>query len=283
MSEFFNTPPEMGGTENTQTNDQQQQAPQSPTPQHQSAPTQSEVTALEKLEKFKFRDREYTPQALEKELMLRSDYTKKTQAIAKVKGYYDSLDADLEDVKENPHLAEEFRKIYPKEFHVFLRHVLREESQGSQGQQSSQSQQRQQQQQAELPREFQQKFQRFEQYVQEQETAKYEAQLDNTITRLSSKYPEGNEELVLARAQAYLDNAPKGTQITETQWEKMWKQSHDQSIERYQKKQQEIFTKQKTANQGAKDMGSGASASSGQAPAKVRFKDVADQILKQGR
>jgi len=279
MSEFFNTPEAMSqGTEQPQTQDTNQgQAPSSPTPQNQQAPTPAEITALEKLEKFKFKDREYTPQALEKELMLRSDYTKKTQALSKVKSYYDSLDADLEDVKSNPHLADEFRRLYPKEFHGFLRHVLKEEAQSQQGQQSSQ------QKAAELPREYQQKFQRLEQYVQEQETAKYEAQLDNTISKLSAKYPEGNEELVLARAQAFLDNAPKGTEISEQQWEKMWKQSHDQAIERDKSKQQAIFNKQKTANQGARDMGAGASASAGQAPAKMRLKDVADHYLKQGR
>lgn len=281
MSEFFNTP-DFSGTENTQPeNTNQGQGAPSPNPnQGQSVPsTQAEITALEKLEKFKFKDREYTPQALEKELMLRSDYTKKTQAIAKVKGFYDSLPHDLEDVKANPHLADEFKRIYPKEFHVFLRHVLREEAQGQQGQSQPQTAA----QKAELPREFLQEFNGLKEYVREQETAKYEAQLDNTITRLSAKYPEGNEELVLARAQAFLDNAPKGTQISEAQWEKMWKQSHDQAIERDSKKQQAIFNKQKTANQGAKDMGAGASASAGAAPQKVRFKDVAEHILKQGR
>lgn len=275
MSEFFNTP-DVSGTEQTQGNEASGSSSAPSTNTHIPAPpqTQAEIIALDKLERFKFGDKEYTPDQLRKERMLHQDYTKKTQALSKVKSYYDSLQIDLDDVKANPHLADKFREVYPKEFHKFLDYVIRQEERAQAAQENGQNVPSR----SEIPQEIQNKISRFEAYVHEQETAKYEAQLDTRIARLSSKYPEGNEELVLARAQAYLDNSPQGTQISEAQWEKMWKQSHDQAIERDKKRQEALFNKQKSANNAAKDMAPGGQAV-GSAPQKIRLKDVADQIL----
>ena len=53
----------------------------------------------------------------------REDYTRKTQEIAQERRYFANLDADLEKVRNNPSLAEEFKRIYPEQYHNFLRYT----------------------------------------------------------------------------------------------------------------------------------------------------------------
>lgn len=277
MSDFFQQP-EQFGTENTQTTEAQgTEAPstQASQPQSREGMTQAEIVALDKLERFKFGDREFTPETLRKSMMFQSDYTKKTQALKQVDGYYKNLQYDLDHVRDNPKLADKFKEIYPKEFWKFLNYVVKQEDK-PQGQAAGQ--QTTQQQKFELPKEVQDRLNRVESYVKEKEVERFDAQIDSTFAKLSQKYPDGNEEIVLARAQAMLDQNPD-MELNEAAWERLWKQSHEQIAGLIKKKQEAMFNAQKSANTKAKDIGAGGG-TPGAAPVRVKFKDVQEQIIK---
>lgn len=274
MSEFFQQPDQIGTENNQQTPAQSDQSFGQPnTPQSKEGMTPSEVVALEKLERFKFGDKEWTPDALNKAIMRQSDYTKKTQAISQIKGYYDNLKPDLEMVKSNPALADKFKEIYPKEFWPYLDFVMAkmERDQEASGG-SAQSR-------AELPKELQERLDRVETYVKEKEVEKYEATLDTTFAKMSQKYPDGDEEVVLAKAQVLLEQNPHA-KIDEATWDRLWKQSHDKVNGLIKKRQETMFNQQKEANSKARDMGPGG-AIPGSAPTRTRLKDVAEIAIQQ--
>jgi hypothetical protein len=94
---------------------------------------------LEKVEKFKFDGKEYTLKELRtllaKEKEQQRDYTAKMQKLAEerkswetqrkeTQRFDDNLYADLQAVKDNPQLAQEFLKVYPQSYHRHLRAVL---------------------------------------------------------------------------------------------------------------------------------------------------------------
>ena len=95
---------------------------------------QSEITELEKLERFKFKGEEWTPKKAEQAFMRQQDYTKKAQELAEQRKEYESelkhreyrsnLKADINHVLKNPSLADEFKKIYPEEYHYALELAL---------------------------------------------------------------------------------------------------------------------------------------------------------------
>jgi hypothetical protein len=83
--------------------------------------TNSQISELEKLEKIKYNGKVLSGKDLARELkegsLRLSDYTKKTQAIAEERKYYDNLAVDLQKLKANPALVDQFKSIYPQKFH----------------------------------------------------------------------------------------------------------------------------------------------------------------------
>lgn len=233
------------------------------------------ILDLEKAQKFKFGDREWTPDQLKKSIMLHSDYTKKTQAVAETRKYYDNLEADLDYIKSSPNKQEAmqmFMQTYPKTFHRYLSLVGGHE-QAANLQAQSQSQ---------IPQELLQDLQMVKSYVQEKETQAIEAQLDQTFSTLAKKYPEGDEDVVLARAQALLDSKREtepGFRITNEMWDKLWKSSHEKNVSKYEARQKGILEKQRTANQSYKGPAAGG-AVPGQAPVRMNLKQATEHAVK---
>lgn len=260
----------MEGSLNNQSNETSHSASSSNPPEgNQGENRTQEEILLDKLDKFKFGDKEWTPDQLRKSIMLHSDYTKKTQQLAEARKYYDNLDADIEAVKANPQLAAKFKEIYPEEFHRYLKYAGHSESQSQQqGVQSSQ-------QQAAVDPQFLDRFSRLESYVKEKEVQAYEAQLDNTFATLSKKYPNGVEDVVLAKAQALLD---KGEELSNQSWENLWKQSHESMTKRIDQMQQQKFEAQKGANSKAKGPGIGGGIP-GEAPRRMTLKEATEQAV----
>lgn len=248
---------------NTAQNQVQNREQSQPTPQEAKA-----IFDLDKAEKFLFRGKEYTREQLDKEFMMRSDYTKKTQELSgfrKEAQYYQNLDADLATIRTNPALAEQFRQIYPEKFHKFL------DLMGVKAPETSQKSY------AELPPEIQAKLERLENYVQSTEVSKIESQMDAQFQSLQQKYPEGNEDLVLARAQAYLDQDVK---MTPDLWEKLWKQSHDETLDRFKKFKSAEFNKQKEANKKSHEPGPGGGIP-GQAPRRETMAQATERAIRE--
>lgn len=225
--------------------------------------TENEIV-LDTLQKFKFEGKEYTPDQLKKQILLHSDYTKKTQSIAEEKKYISSLKYDVQAVMKNPALASEFRKIYPKEYHDVLdalgiSGVSKEQEQVSKSQYS-------------VDPEIQAKLERFENYVQEQEVSKHEAILESTFAKMSQKYPDAIEDVVISRAQALMDQGVRGEEIP---WEKLWKHENDRVNKILEDRQNKKLQTQRDANLKAKGPAQGGGIP-GQAPVRPKLKDVAD-------
>jgi hypothetical protein len=90
-------------------------APSAETPE--AAP---ELVDLDTMDKFKFGGREWTPKELEAAYMRQQDYSRKTQEIAQERKYYDNLPYDLDMVKNNPALVNQFKQVYPAKFHSWI-------------------------------------------------------------------------------------------------------------------------------------------------------------------
>lgn len=230
------------------------------------------VVDISTLEKFKFGDRELTPDQLRKQMMLHQDYTKKTQEVAKDRRFYDNLPYDLEKLKKNPALVDEFMKVYPKAFHRYIEMLGLKSSQQTQGDQGTNQATMAPQKDPEMLS----KLERLETYIREQEVSKHEAQLDAKFGVLSKKYPDADEDSVLARAQTLLDQDVK---LTDQVWDKLWKGSHEAFNQKLASKQKQTMERQRSANSQANDTGS-KGGTPGQAPAKMKLREVAEFAIK---
>lgn len=222
----------------------------------QAAPS---IPDLDSMEKFKYGGREMTAKELRSEMMMQSDYTKKTQAMAEERKYHDNLRADLAAVKANPSLAEKFKSIYPERFHAYLEYV-------TPSQQARAEAQPTQQRYAEIDPNVMQRFQRMEADMTQREVAAINAQLDAKFSKLSEKFPFADEEAAIARAQTLQE---RGEKLTDQVWENIWKSVHDKNEGRFKQIQSAQAQKQKTANAKGKDAAQGGGIP-GQAPVKPK-------------
>lgn len=250
----------------------------------ESAPEQSngtqELTDLSTLDKFMFDGKEMTFEELKKSHMLHSDYTKKSQEMAEIRGHWDklpeyrkNLNADLEAVKANPALAEEFKKIYPEAFHGDLEKILQDHGEARQEGGS-------------LPYEVQQKLQRLEQFANSYEQEKYEQQvqaeemkLEKMEQEMAKKYPHADASVVYAQVQALMDkDGLKSEDVNDKVWENAWKSVNNQLESRFKNYQNTNFNKQTQANLEGRDVGQGGSIP-GEAPKKLKLSEVADHMI----
>lgn len=240
---------------------------------------QPDVLELDKLERFKYDGREWTPAELKSSIMRQDDYTRKTQEFAADRKYYDNLAADLKFVRENPAHAEDFRKLYPEKFHSYL------EFAGS-NQAAAQAQPTQQVQaqpsQAQLPQEFLSEFNELRSAWKQQETEKELARIENVMGALAKKYEYADEQSVLATAQAAHAQAVqqfgKGTKLTDQQWEQIYQRDHERQLARYEGFYKTKISQQTEANKKARDAGAGGG-TPGQAPVKRSFREAAEAAL----
>ena len=219
---------------------------------NESAPVEQSVAKtaapsipdLDSMEKFRYGGREMTAKELRAEMMMQSDYTRKTQAIAEERKYYDNLNADLAAVKANPAMIDKFKSIYPEKFHAYLGYVTP----------SQQARETQQQQYAQIDPQVMQRFQRMEADMNERQVAAINAELDVKFKQLSEKFPYADEEAAIARAQALQD---RGTQLTDKVWEGIWKSVHEKNDAKFKQLQSAQINKQKAANAKGKEASSG--------------------------
>lgn len=224
----------------------------------------SEPIDLDTVTKVKWEGKEYTPSDFRKMMMFQSDYTKKTQSVAQTQKYYEALSHDLEAIRNNPQLVSEFQKIYPKEFHKYLDNVMPKDwKTGNQSERGN------------LPPEVEEKLARFDSYIKEQEVTAQEAKIESITSKLAQKYPEAIEDVVLARAQALVE---QGHSLTQEHWDKLYKTSHDFMLKRMTDRQTKQFDSQKNANLKGRGIGPGGG-TPGQAPRKLSFKDATEAAI----
>lgn len=255
-------------------------APQSELSQQSSAP---QITELDKLEKFKYEGREWTPAELKKAILRQQDYTQKMQGFSKERQTFESerkfaenLYADLKHVQNNPALASEFVKVYPQKYHAYLREVLSSTS-GTASQQQPQNQNAMNPELIELMstvNELKGKF-------TEQEVAKNESFINTTIESLSQKYPDAIQKLVIAEVYDYLQKNPKAQATDAKLWEDTFKSVDAEMKGHWKQRYGEMVKKQTQANAKARDVESGGG-TIGQAPQKFKsIRDVTNHAVKQ--
>ena len=224
-------------------------------PSPESAPQAPQIADLDSMKKFRFEGKEWTPKDFKGSFMMQADYTRKTQALAEERKYYDNLDADLKAVKGNPALAAEFKKIYPSKFHSYLDYV----SAATPAQDPNKKY-------AELDPNVAAEFNEVKSYMKTQQVAAINAELDARFKVLSEKYPYADEEAAIARAQAA---HAKGIPLNDQNWDSIWKAVNDKNVELFKKYGSAAVNKQKNANLKGKDAASGGGIP-GQAPKQPR-------------
>lgn len=253
-------------------------------------PTQSEVALaiadLEKMDKFKLDGQEWTLKDLKAAIMRQKDYTQKTMSLSEErkslqeeKKFYENLAWDLDKVRANPALANEFVKVYPKQFHKYAEDYLKNPSPDGQ-QQSVQGQKPQPQVDVQLLSRLDQ----LEKAHQAQEVQKNERLIEQTMAKLSEKYPDAAnfKEMVLGRA---FEAHSNGVVLNDEAWEGIYKQVNSEVEGLLKAKYGNLVKKQTEANAKSRDVGVGGG-SAGRAPVKfTRFDDLAkhaEQIAKGG-
>jgi hypothetical protein len=255
---------------------QQESEPQTPQSQERNEQAQALID-LSKAEKFMFEGKEYTLDQLKREMMLQSDYTRKTQAFAEERKQFEQqreLDshfkADLPKLLRNPELIRELPKHYPKEYVDLAREYLKMSGQPPKAQEGTALAR------DEIESLIESKFRSHEEKLENQRLVN---ELDNVFAELKSKYPDMKdgrmERFVLSELQA-IDST--GKKIDRAVVESTFKQLSEwigQSRESYHKEQ---LKKQSEANKKAKDIGSGGG-TPGQSPAKMKLGDVKGALL----
>ena len=232
------------------------------------------IYELEKLSKFKYQGQELTPKDLESMILRQKDYTQKTQSLSKEREsfkaeqkYYENLHYDLENVKNNPQLAQKFIEIYPEKFHSYLKQVL------GQNQNPAQSQQNQAQQ---YDVDLMSRLQKLESYYNDQEVAKHTQAINSTISKLESKYPDADKEKVLGRV---WQAAHDGAEINDQLWENTFKTVEGEFKARLNARYGDLVKQQTEANKKARDVETGGG-TVGRAPQKFKsLKDVTSHAI----
>lgn len=247
--------------------------------------TTSDATAildLTKAEKFTFEGKEWTPDELKQAVMLQSDYTKKTQALAEERKaleplnafkeeqkFYDNLDKDLAFVRSNPQAAQQFRETYPEKFHRFLGALGVEQPQASnvanQGLPS------------EVLREIEglkQTQEQMTQFMSQKEQETFNAKLEAIEGDFKDKYKYANLPDVYAMAQeSFKDNDIDPKQLDKKHLEPFFEASHKYNLDQYKAWHKQELEAAKSRNREAGDIGKGGGVP-GEAPEKIALKDV---------
>lgn len=220
----------------------------------------SEITDLDSLEKFKFDGKEWTAKDLKAAYMMQQDYTRKTQALSEERRRLEenskfdlNLKYDLQRVLQDPSLAQQFRSLYPKEYHVFLDKLVGEQ-QKSEDKGSGQGQ---------VPPELLGRLDKLESTLFEKDVQNESAQIDSIMQKMAAKYDLAGQvpDLILARAEILAQNG----KLDEKAWESIYKSVQDEAEKLFKGHYDKQFKQQQNASRKAKDAGPGGG-TPGQAP-----------------
>lgn len=245
---------------------------------------QPNLTDLEKLERFVFKGKEWTPKEIEAAMLRQEDYTRKTQEAAKIRKEFEkeqsqekqfrtSLRYDLQKVLRSPELANEFRRIYPEHYHHLVDDILEEF--GSKANNQTQASSQAAQPAAGVPPEVLKRIEKIEGDLTKREVEALQTQLDSQWETFSKKYPHANQELALARAHVLLD---RGTALSEDQIEQLFKSLHETEVGKEKQMREAWIKEQQKANTQGRDIGRGGG-TPGKAPEKMSFKGARDSMM----
>ena len=253
----------------------------------------SDIIELDGADKIKFRGQEYTPEELDQAMLRQSDYTRKSQDVANDRkeieshqNYIDNVAVDLERIRANPALADQFKQVYPEQYHRYLKFVgTPGQVKGKQGDAENNL--------TNLPPEVTEKLRkldtleakmdkldRFEQTFRVREVEAADKVLDVVFDKFGKEYPYAVEDSILNTAQSMLEankDNPK-FEITNAAWGRMFKQSNEFYQKRWDKTHGGQVDAQLEASKKASDSGPGGAAP-GRQPAKAQTFDEASESM----
>lgn len=193
---------------------------QKPTPLKE----QTAIVDLDAAPRFRTGGKEYTLEQLkqwQQGFLLQSDYTKKTQALAEERKFYDNLSVDLASVKSNPQLVAEFKRTYPEKFHAYLDHVVPKTNPQEEAQKLG------------VDPQFMDRFSRVETFMRQQAEEAYQAkvgaltkELENIADKMTKKYSMASEDEALSKAQLL---EQQGLKLNDQSWNEIYKSIHDRN------------------------------------------------------
>lgn len=182
------------------------------------APAAAPVTNLDSLSEFEFQGEKFTPERLQeiyKGYQTLSEQQKNAQSEDR---YWRNLEADIDNVVQNPSLVEAFKRTYPAKFHAVLNKIMGK-AQGDETANPS------------LPKEFLNEFGQLksnygqlQNQLHQMAVESANAKLDVILPKLYQEFPMAVEDQVLARAEAILSN---GGKLNEATWKRLAKESHE--------------------------------------------------------
>lgn len=254
------------------------------------------VADLSKYKKVKIGDEEISLEDLRKQRMLEADYRRKTHELAEQRRQHElsakfdvNFKADLDVILRQPWMAKEFYKIYPQEYHAQVKQIERMYQANpnlwasDQGEEIQQSQNQSVDIERLLEEKLNQRLKPFEEKERMEQQKLHLATLDAIETKLTAKYENANKFEVYAAAEHLskeTEEFPNGRELTESDWEKIYKDSHDRNSALIDKAVAKKFNQQKATNNKLKDVQGGGGVP-GEAPFKAKsIREATEAMLK---
>ena len=218
------------------------------------------ITNLDSLSEFEFQGEKFTPERLQEIYKGYQTLSEQQKSAKSEDRYWSNLEADIDNVLQNPNLVEQFKRVYPQKFHTILNKLM--SGKGEESQSPS------------LPKDVLARLSKIDQVeaqLHQHAVDAANAKIDAILPKLFTTYPLAVEDQVLARAEAFIN---KGRKLTDAMWERLAKESHEAV-----KKRSDAFYKKELdaqTNKGlqAQDIGTGGAAP-GKAPPKIKTFDQA--------
>lgn len=259
--------------ESIQTQDQSQE---DRTPQQESSESsgksvqeiKDDLVELERIEKFKFQNKEYSAKELATLIKrgedTKKEYTRLTQQIAErersekeEEKFRLNYKQDVKSVRENPALALEFFKVYPEKYHKLLEEDLKSSSP------VPEQEQRQQSSAPQIPFEILNDLHFLKSKFQKQEEERASLQIDRDLNNAVKEYDFADREQVMNRVSIWhkeqMDKDPSNgfIPVPEKVWKEFAEMSHNHEKAKYEARYNQQVTQQKEANKKAQDVGPG--------------------------
>lgn len=233
-------------------------APETKVSSEASTPeTIQQILDLDKQDRFRFADKEWTPKELRSSVMAHSDYSRKTQELAQARKYADNFEADLEKIVANPNLIAEMKRVgYPPAYIKVAQRAVdalnpqREERGTNPG--------------PEIPSAVKQQLEDLmgwkESVVQQNHQAEVQRiaeNLDSWFDKYGKKFGDADPDAVLNRAYAISD---AGKKVTEKVVETLFKQHHEAMNAKFSSKYKAKVDGQLDVNSKGREAGVGGGA-----------------------
>jgi hypothetical protein len=244
-----------------------------------AATLEQALTDLDKLERFRFAGKEWTPKELAASQMLQSDYTRKTKEVAENRKYVDNFAADLQTVLRTPSEWAKFQRIYPEEYVKAARHIIDSRrastpEQGAAPKPVDPQEQRLARLEGMLNRHGE-TLTSWEKAQQAAEVQKTEAWLDNQFESCARKYPLMQSTYAQTTARSYIEAAHlSGTEITDKVIDRVFKTVNDEITAAWEKHYKGKVESQLKAGSKARDVGAGGAIPSAPPKTAKNFKEA---------